>query len=62
MNNTTNAKTQFLTEFRKLMQKHNVRFGIDLENKDVSFSFDDEEVSVFSEEFFKIATDIKSKH
>lgn len=49
-------KTAFLTELKDLMNKHNVRFGIDLENKDVSFSFDDGKVSVFSEEFFKIAT------
>lgn len=52
-------KTAFLTEFKDLMNKHGVRFGIDLENKDVSFSFNDGEVSVFSEEFFKIATKIK---
>lgn len=55
-------KTAFLTELKDLMNKHGVRFGIDLENKDVSFSFGDGEVSVFSEEFLKIATDIKSKH
>lgn len=55
-------KTAFLTEFKDLMNKHGVRFGIDLENKDASFSFNDGEVSVFSEEFFKIITDIKSKY
>ncbi len=57
-----NPKTAFLTELKDLMNKHGVRFGIDLENKDVSFSFNDGEVSVFSEEFFKIITDIKSKY
>ncbi len=57
-----NPKTAFLTELKDLMNKHGVRFGIDLENKDVSFSFNDGEVSIFSEEFFKIITDIKSKY
>ncbi len=56
------TKTAFLTELKDFMNKHGVRFGIDLENKDVSFSFNDGEVSVFSEEFFKIITDIKSKY
>lgn len=55
-------KTAFLTEMTNLMNKHGVRFCIDLENKDASFLFNDGEVSVFSNEFCKIITDIKLKY